>query len=417
MLIVFIYLTTLFIAPQLWIEPFVDLRVDYYVYPLWMLALVFSKEKNPLTLTAQDKFFLLMLLWIVLSMLLNGGFRDRGTDIIMDYTKWFVMYKLLSTTVSSDGRFKAVALMLVFFALVLSIEGIQHITDESQLGWAGQTLAWIDPEAQAAGEPGRTRWINIFDGPGVFCVVYTIALPFLMQYLVAPFKFGTRLFAIGLLFLLVMAIYYTGSRGGFLTTMGIFALFMALRFKISPLKIAITGGVLAFVIMLAPSYLTTMDDPSKSAKHRVDMWIEGVEMVQGNPAFGIGKGNFLSYTNKLIAHNSSVEIMGETGLPGLFFWLGLIYMSLRNVAAYVQETESESNRSYAIALGLSVIGYIISSMFVTLEYETFYFLLGLCAALGFRLKQPVQFGEKDFWRLCAATIGWVIIIKAFVILY
>ncbi len=417
MLIVFIYLTTLFIAPQLWIEPFVDLRVDYYVYPLWMLAVVFSKEKNPLTLTAQDKFFLLMLLWIVLSMLLNGGFRDRSTDIIMDYTKWFVMYKLLSATVSSDGRFKAVTLMLVFFALVLAVEGIQHITNESQLGWAGQTLAWIDPEAQAAGEPGRTRWINIFDGPGVFCVVYTIALPFLMQYLVAPFKFGIRLLTSGLLLLLVTAIYYSGSRGGFLTTLGIFALFMAMRFKISPLKIAITGGIVAFVFMLAPSYLTTMDDPSKSAKHRVDMWIEGVEMVQGNPVFGIGKGNFLSYTNKLIAHNSSIEIMGETGLPGLFFWFGLIYMSLRNVAAYVQETENESNRSYAIALGLSVIGYIISSMFVTLEYETFYFLLGLCAALGFRLKQPVQFGEKDFWRLCAATVGWVIIIKAFVILY
>ncbi|MBI3546804.1 MAG: O-antigen ligase family protein [Gammaproteobacteria bacterium] len=417
MLIIFIYLTTLFIAPQLWIEPFVDLRVDYYVYPLWMAAVFFAKEKNPLTLTAQDKFFLLMLLWIVLSMTLNGGFHERSTDIIMDYTKWFVMYKLVSATVSSDGRFKAVALMLVFFALVLAVEGIQHITNEAQLGWAGQTLAWIDPEAQAAGEPGRTRWINIFDGPGVFCVVYTIALPFLMQYLVAPFKFGTRFIAVGLLTLLVTAIYYTGSRGGFLTTLGIFALFMALRFKISPLKIAITGAVVSFAFMLAPSYLTTMDDPSKSAKHRVDMWIEGVEMVQGNPVFGIGKGNFLRYTNKLIAHNSSIEIMGETGLPGLFFWIGLIYMALKNVAAYTQETESESNRSYAIALGLSVIGYIISSMFVTLEYETFYFLLGLCGALGFRLKQPVQFAEKDFWRLSMATVGWVIAIKAFVILY
>ena len=169
--------------------------------------------------------------------------------------------------------------------------------------------------------------------------------------------------------------------------------------------------------MLAPAYLTTMDDPSKSAKHRVDMWIEGVEMVQQNPVFGIGKGNFLSYTGRLIAHNSSIEIMGETGLPGLFFWIGLIYISLKNVFSYVQESEDEGNRSYAIALGLSVIGYIISSMFVTLEYETFYFLLGLCAALGFQVKQPGQFVEKDFWRLLFITLGWVIFIKTFVMLY
>lgn len=171
------------------------------------------------------------------------------------------------------------------------------------------------------------------------------------------------------------------------------------------------------VFMVAPSYLTTMDDPSKSAKHRIDMWIEGVEMVQQNPVAGVGKGNFLRYTGRLIAHNSSIEIMGETGLPGLFFWFGLLYMGLKNVVCYVLETEDESNKSYAIALGLSVVGYFISSLFVTLEYETYYFLLGLCAALGFRLSKPNQFGERDFRIITAMTLGWVVAIKAFVMVY
>lgn len=416
MLIILVYLTTLFIAPQLWIEPFVDLRVDYYVYPLWILAVFLTGERNPLTLTSLDKFFLLMLLWIVLSMAVNG-YHERSTDIIINYTKWFVLFKLVSMTVTSADRLRTVALMLVFFALVLAVEGIEHKTSESGLGWAGQTLGWIDPEAAAAGEPGRTRWINIFDGPGVFCVVYTVALPFVMQYLVAPFGVGTRLLGTGLVGLLLVAIYFTGSRGGFLTTLALFALFIAVRYKVSLIKIAFVGGVIGAAFMLAPSYLTTMDDPSKSTKYRVEMWLEGIEMVQSNPLFGIGKGNFLKYTSKLIAHNSSIEVMGETGLPGLFFWIGLIYLSLKNVLYYVRDSEDERDRAYATALGLSVFGYIVSSTFVTLEYETLYFLLGLCAALGFRLKQPNTFTERDFWVISAMTVGWAILVKAFVIFY
>lgn len=416
MLIIFIYLTTLFIAPQLWVEPFVGLRVDFYVYPAWLLAVFFAREKNPLTLTTLDKFYLLMLLWTILSMVVNG-FHERSTDVIVNYAKWFVLFKLVSMTVTSAERLRTVALMLVFFGLVLAVEGIEHKTSESGMGWAGQALGWIDPEAAAAGEPGRTRWINIFDGPGVFCVIYTIALPFLMQYLVAPFGAGTRLLGMGLLGTLLVAIYFTGSRGGFLTTMVLFALFIAIRYKVSLIKIVFVGGVISVAFMLAPSYITTLDDPSKSTKHRVEMWTEGVEMVQQNPLFGIGKGNFLKYTSKLLAHNSGIEIMGETGLVGLFFWIGLIYMSLKNVLYYVRESDNERDKAYATSLGMSVVGYMVSSMFVTLEYETLYFLLALCAALGFRLKQTNLFTERDFWAISAMTVGLAILIKIFVMLY
>jgi O-antigen ligase len=160
-----------------------------------------------------------------------------------------------------------------------------------------------------------------------------------------------------------------------------------------------------------------MQDQSKSAKYRVEMWGEGVEMVQQKPLFGIGKGRFLSYTGKLIAHNSPIEIMGETGLPGLFFWIGLIYVGMKNVVLYARETEDGGSRSYAIALGLSVVGYIISAMFVTLEYETLYFLLGLCASVGFRLKEPAPFTRREFWILSCVTLGWVAGVKAFVMVY
>jgi O-antigen ligase len=413
---IFLYLTALFIAPQLWVEPFVGLRVDLFIYPLLALTVIFSSKRNPLALTPQDGFFLLMVLWIVISAVLNG-FSDRSSEIITNYIKWFLLYKLVASVVSSSDRLRWVCLMIVGFALVLAVEGIAHRFSPDGLGWAGQTLGWIDPDAMAAGEKGRTRWINIFDGPGVFCVVYTIALPFLMQYLFSPFSIATRLLNTGLVGLLLTAIFFTGSRGGFLTTLGLFALFVALRFRISVTKIALASVVIMTAYAFAPSHLTTMNDQSKSASHRVEMWAEGVEMVQQNPVFGIGKGNFLAYTGKLIAHNSAVEVMGETGFVGLILWLGCFYMGLKNIASYLSEEKNEVHRSYVIALALSLIGYAISSMFVTLEYETLYFLFGLTAAVGHRVSIPVRFTKRDFWMLLGIGGVWVIGLKLFVMIF
>lgn len=416
MALVFVYLTTLFIAPQLWIEPLVGVRVDYYVYPAWMLAIAFSRRRV-LPLTSQDYFFLLMLAWIFLSPLVNAA-NPQTADILINYSKWFILYKLVAATVDDMERLRRAAAMIVLFALVLAVEGIQHKHDALGLGWAGQTLGWIDPAAAQRGEPGRTRWINIFDGPGVFCVVYTVALPFVLKYLHVPYGWFKRLLALGALMLpLAVAIYYTGSRGGLLTALAILGLHFAVRLGVKPARIAAISGALFVLFLMAPAHLTTMEDQSRSAAHRVEMWAEGVEMVQYNPIFGIGKGNFISYTNTLIAHNSAIEIMGETGLVGLFLWIGLIYMSLKNIGRYLAETDDPAHRAQAIALGISVIGYIVSAMFVTLEYETLYFLLGLCAVPGRQLKEPVTFTQKDFVAVSAMTIGWVVLVKAFVMLY
>lgn len=416
MLIIFLYLVTLFIAPQLWIEPFVGVRVDYYVYPAWLLAAVLARRPL-LPLTPADYIFLAMVLWIALSPLVNPS-NPRSTDIIINYGKWLLLYKLVVASVGTIEQLRKVGWMLVFFALLLAIEGIQHKWSPDGLGWAGQTLGWIDPTAAARGEPGRTRWINIFDGPGVFCVAYTVALPFVLQYLNAPYAWFKRLLAAGLLVApLMVAIYYTGSRGGLLTTLAILGCHFALRWGIGPLRIAITGFGLFVAFMVAPDYMTTFEDQSRSASHRVEMWGEGVEMTQQNPVFGIGKGNFAAYTSKLIAHNSAIEIMGETGMVGLFLWLALIYLSFKGIANYLRETENLSERAPVIALALSVVGYLVSAMFVTLEYETFYFLLGLCAVPGKIAKRPLEFTRKDFVYVSVAAIAWFAFVKLFVMAY
>ena len=168
---------------------------------------------------------------------------------------------------------------------------------------------------------------------------------------------------------------------------------------------------------VAPAHLTSIRDENRSAQHRVEMWAQGVNMVQNNPLFGIGKGNYKAYTGRLIAHSSPIEIMGETGVPGLFFWVLLVYFAMKAQLRLRAGPYPEHDKAIALALWLIVIGYVISAMFVTLEYETFYFLLGICAAVAKQLAPKMTLTRADVFVCGAISIGWILAVKLFSMSY
>lgn len=416
--LILLYFVLLFIAPQLWIEPFVGMRVDFFLYPVWILYCVFTGKFGQIfQLDGQDRFFLLMLTWLVLSMAIKG-WTDDSMMIAQNYFKWFLLYRLVIVTVGDVRRLLKVGIMLLFFGALLAVEGIQHMNSPDGLGWAGQAFGWVDGSAAEIGLDKRTRWIAIFDGPGVFCVVYTIALPFALGFSMAPFGKVTRLVSASLLALLLVGIYYTGARGGFLTTIAIVGLFVALKSGIS-IKRLLLGGVLGvLILMLAPGYVTSTRDSHGSAQHRVDMWAKGLDMVTSNPGLGIGKGNFKHYTGSLIAHNSVIEVMGETGFVGLFLWIGLIYMGMKKLLFFqLQVTTDPIDRASVSAVGLSIVGYLVSAMFVTLEYETFYMLLAMSSVAGRGLPRPVRFEIRDAFVISALMGLFFVFLKFFVMMY
>ena len=418
MVFILLYLTFLFIAPQLWIEPFVGMRVDFFLYPAWLAYCLFTGRLAQLfQLDSQDRFFLLMLVWIALSMVL-AGWTGESPDILQNYAKWFVLYRLVIVTVGDLQRLRKVAVMLLVFATVLAVEGIQHVHSPDGLGWAGQAFGWVDERAAEIGLDKRTRWINIFDGPGVFCVAYTIALPFALFYTGAPFSRWTRILGMMLVALLLLGIYYTGARGGYLTTIAIIGLFVAVKNRIS-LKRLVLGGLLGvLVLMLAPGYVTSTSDSHRSAQHRIDMWAEGIEMVRFNPVLGIGKGNFRKYSGSRIAHNSVIEVMGETGFIGLFLWIGIIYMGFKKLLFFQRQPSIDPvDRAYVSAIGLSIVGYLVSAMFVTLEYETFYMLLAVSAVVGRALPQPARFAPREAFLIGAFMGLFFVVVKMFVMMY
>jgi O-antigen ligase len=408
---------TLFIAPQLWLPPFVGLSTDYFLYPCWLAFVVITGRFAKIRFHVAELFFAALIFWITVSIAANGTTWNFVPIVLAKYTKWLVLYLLVRATVTTVRDLRRAAAFLVVLIYVLVVEGIQHKNSPLGLNWAGGTLGWVDPAVIAAGGTGRTRWVGVFEGMGVFCVAYTMALPFVLHYMSSDFKPATRwLNRLALPFLL-LAIFYTGSRGGFLATLAVISLHLAVVYKVSLKSILIAAAVVVVAYTAAPPSLTQTKDTSGSAQDRVDVWAQGLGMVVGSPLWGVGGGNFQEVTGTLIAHNSAIQIMGETGMIGLFLWLSLITVCLRAAFLRYQCSTAPPDRRVVAGVMASVFGYVISSMFVTLEYETFYLLLALCAGMTVPGTQKRLYRRNEFLLCCGVAVVFVLAIKALVMVY
>jgi O-antigen ligase len=205
---------------------------------------------------------------------------------------------------------------------------------------------------------------------------------------------------------ILYAIYLTDSRGGYLSLLIVVFLHFRTRFR-NVFGYAAGAALVAVMCVAAPSRFGDFNDKNKSASYRVDMWMESMEMVKYNPVLGIGKGNFRSYTKKLIAHNSFLEVMGETGFVGLFLWLSLLYVSVMSLVKARALIFHRGHRSLVDGLLICIAGYLATSLFITAEFELLYVLLALSMVVARLTGQAVEYKLPDMKRVAAVQFAGV----------
>jgi O-antigen ligase len=412
------FLVCLIIAPQLWIPPFVGLPTDFIGYPLLMASVVLSgRLPQLLKFGTHEVLLFAFVAWTSISAVFNG-LSEASVDNLILYFKIFVLFKLVLALLEGDlARVRSFVRIFSVLVLILAVEVIWHRFSPDGRGWAGQPLGWIDPSVLQAGGKGRAKWIGIFDGPGVFCVLFTFVIPFVLVRMGKSYARKTRVVAGLTMFLLLVVCYFVGSRGGMVAALAIFGLYFLVKSKLSLRAMVGCAALGMGVLLFAPSHLTTVRDSQNSTQYRVEMWAEGLEMMKQNPVFGIGRGNFHAYTSKLIAHNSFIEIGGETGIGGFLIYIALLYFCLKSTLHARAHFPDAHSKDFALASALALVGYLVSAMFVTLEYETFYLLLAMCAALGRCVPQPLELTGRDLRIIGYTVVGFLIAMQVFVIGY
>jgi hypothetical protein len=388
-----VYYALMVIRPQDWAEIVLNWRLELAVVLATlacggMRLLSSTDEDRRRTWPIQLPFVMLWPVVILLSNAVHGNIGD-GLSFGLDYFKRALIFLMFWLSLDRTWKVRGVAVLIVLLAALLGVQGIYQI--RHGVGWAGQEMYW----------GGRIRWVGLWDGANVLSLLFVMAIPFAIEMIFSAWNFALKLFALVSLGLIVQGMILASSRGAWLA-LGVVMLFYAIR-RIGSFGLIVGGVAMVGVMAVGPSRSLSMDKESadgQSAAQRVSMWAEGLEMLKYNPVLGIGKGQYARYTGFLIAHNSFIQNMGETGLIGYFIWLGAIYLTCKLLIAMSRVSGDLSPPLASMARGVfaAFVGYLATSMFITTDFEPLYVLMALAAVcfdlarreLGGKLPLPVK---------------------------
>jgi O-antigen ligase len=166
------------------------------------------------------------------------------------------------------------------------------------------------------------------------------------------------------------------------------------------LTLVAVGGVVYFT-QLAPLPARERVSAAKGGTGRTDLWTVAWRMVKAHPLNGVGVGNFpntsADYTLRpgliertdlifnerpFVTHNTYLQIMAETGIPGLLLFLGIIgsCMSWALRAARIWERRGDRTmEALARSMFLGLCGMLVADFFISVMYSK---LLWVLLALG-----------------------------------
>jgi O-antigen ligase len=176
---------------------------------------------------------------------------------------------------------------------------------------------------------------------------------------------------------LILAVYLTGSRGALLGAAVLVGLFLVRKLKT-------TGAVLATLMgglfLLAVNAYNSRTISISSGMDRLSIWSTGMSYFKESPIWGIGPRNFGARFG-LTAHNSYLLVAAELGIIGYFLWMSMSVVTLLQLGKIAKLTDKIDSglRRWAIALRISLSGYLFTSFFLSRAYELpLYLLLGMC---------------------------------------
>jgi O-antigen ligase len=197
-------------------------------------------------------------------------------------------------------------------------------------------------------------------------------------------------------FLIITAIFFTGSRmGGVISIFSIFV-FMTKEIKrLLSLKIMMSIIVIFLIILFIniifpirinslESLISYTKDSYNSLFHflltgeeilgrqslttRVDLLRGGINIFLQYPLFGVGPGNFKYISGKylpirmnLYSHNTFITVLTEFGIIGFLFFIGICLRIIKNIYYYYKNSTFQSFYFY---LGLSFLNLLIIFFFL-----------------------------------------------------
>ena len=366
-----------FVRPEDFIPGLDVLPIAKIAGGIALLALIFvvpAQQRNKLTIELK---VLLLLLAHMMLCIPFAAWRGGAFDTVINkFSKGVIVALLIYMVVTSiDELRKLLAIQAGTVVLVTVASVLVHHT-----------------------KFGRLMGIQkgILENPNDLAMNIAINFPLCVAFLLASKGAGRKLFwVVGLAFM-SWAVIATYSRSG-MVAMALAVAISLWEFGIRGRRVVLmmTAGIIAViglgVVVATPHYLIRMESiiggniegslDRGSMEGRAQLLKDSLLIMVKHPLFGIGPGNFPSYTQTwLVAHNTYAELGAEAGLPGLLLFvllLGLTVRKIKRVRNLPGYQSSQDIRLWTSGLWAAMAAYISGAMFASTEYNLFpYFMVG-----------------------------------------
>lgn len=378
-ILVLAYIATNLLSPGDMFPSLAPYRPLLIVAMVSVPALILARLQAPQIGKLRTQFFLVILFFgYACCSWFPHGWLGGNLDTVLELGPNVIAYFMVLVLLRGPFRLGLLRLALVLVAIYVLVNAFSQIPYARA---SGESTPYVLVSRVLAGQDDvRIQGLGMLHDPNYFGQFLLLILPMLYA--------GKRAAGLGLGYavaipvtvLFLLGVYYTGSRGAEAGLAVLAGLYLVWRFKkVGAVFSIIVGSLLFLAINTFRSRTITM----AGGMDRLAIWSDGMQLFKSSPLWGIGIRGFLA-RNTMTAHNSYLLCAAELGILGYFLWMSMIVVTFIQLSR-VPEVVGKSNPAlsrWAMALNISLGGYMFTSFFLSRTYDLpLFLLLGMSGAV------------------------------------
>ncbi len=316
-----------------------------------------------------------------LSPIWKGGAISRTIDFSKIYIAWVLVFLLITTF----ERLRRIIFIQIFSVVVICavclVKGHNTPRLEGVLG-------------------------GIYGNPNDLAFAIVLSLPFALAFMISARNALVKVFWLGGMLAMAVALFMTASRAGFIDLVISFSValyffgikgrrfyLLVVTVLVGTVVMGAFGGKLYDRFTALSGSSSTDESAYGSYEDRKYLMLRAVDAIEHYPIFGIGVRDFPTYS--LIWHDvhmTYLQIGAEGGIPVLILFLMFFWRAFKNLKFLWQTKNLDPDIVLFVgALHSSLIGFVVGALFAPEAYQFFpYFAVAFTATLLRTVKEQAQ---------------------------
>ncbi len=362
------------------------------IIALSFMKLLF-KNGSKVEFTKMDIWITVYYLIVVVSLCASSDFMLSLHGFLKMLVYWLLYYSLTGFFKGNKNKFLP---LLVLISLLCSIESIigiiqNHAGVLAISGW--QDTSKLDTTEVLSRCYGTLQPYNpnLLAGYLIAAIPSTLSLCAICYY---KGYFKRALTFCALLFLSILAIFYTGCRGAYLALFGMSILlyislykytngFSNIKKRVKTLILAVGASLMCVIVLMPPIFKRILSifamRGDSSTSFRMNVYESSFKMFLDNPFLGIGVGNqnfrevyglyMMTGFDALGAYSVPLEIAVESGIFALIAFVLFMVKAVQKCLNIIKNTTSKVRMIIAFSILLMITGVMLHGAFDTIYFR------------------------------------------------